>query len=317
MDRINYQRSKRTFRLVMQCFPITIIINARPRYDRPAIIQLPIKRSHAVWAVATVRFKAIAHPLPLQYKTDINKILKFFGNDEITFHIGTYQVIAQRTLLMGSHYFRFYLIIFGRSKSGDGLHFGERLETELALETSDFRIRRFKSFLAVPDTPVVAVTNIPRIRASPIGEIRRSMNIRASLIPLLHFGRKQFAEQFVIVAVKLLIYLGSITGLPSPIFQSFQYFVVTAPHSQASMIAQTLDIVIHLLGNAFQEYRISRINGASEHEILPYQDAVFICKVIKAIILVSASSPYTDDIHIGFFDVTEQGSITLVGHVRQ
>ena len=37
---------------VMQCFPTTIVVNARPGCYRPVIIDLPVKRSHAAATVS-------------------------------------------------------------------------------------------------------------------------------------------------------------------------------------------------------------------------------------------------------------------------
>ena len=140
MYHIDKQRLKRPLCLIMQCLPVAIIIDTRPRNDRPTIIKLPIECSHTIRAIATMRFQAITHTLPLQDKSYIYKILKLLRNNEVTFHISMYQTVSDTTLLMRIHYLRLYFIIFRIGKRRDCLHFRERLKTKFTHKSSQFRI---------------------------------------------------------------------------------------------------------------------------------------------------------------------------------
>ena len=77
----------------------------------------------------------MTHSLALQNQSDVYKVLKFLRYDIVTFHVSTDQSIANTTLLVGIHHFRFDLIISRSCECSNSFHLREGLETKFAHET--------------------------------------------------------------------------------------------------------------------------------------------------------------------------------------
>ena len=60
-----------------------------------------------------------------------------------------------------------------------------------------------------------------------------------------------------------------------------------------------------------------RIRTAGEHEVLPYQYAVAVCLVVELVVLVDASTPHTQHIHVGSLHVLKYAFVSLLRHVWQ
>src|SRR5579885_2820920 len=60
----------------MERLPATVIIDARPRDGRPAIIELPIERTHAERHVPAMRFEGDAETVGLEHLGEIAEMLK-------------------------------------------------------------------------------------------------------------------------------------------------------------------------------------------------------------------------------------------------
>ena len=233
-------------------------------------------------------------------------MFKVFGNFIIQSHGLFYQEVTDRLLLMSIHHFRFQCIIFGCSESGNGLHFRECLKTILAHKAWNLGIKTLKRLLSIPSAPIMAVGYLPTFRTPPVGFVRRAMHIKTIRVKFLYLARQQFTEQFVVSSLhtfhdgRVGIFL-----VPSPIAHSFIDFIISTPHGQTCMIAQTLDIVVGFRLHTLQESRIRRISGTSKNEVLPNQDTVFIGFLIKSIILIHTAPPYTKHVHIGLFHILE------------
>ena len=143
------------------------------------------------------------------------------------------------------------------------------------------------------------------------------MDIGTPFVPLLHFGRKQIAKKFVVIAPHLRVDLRGIARLPTPILHPFKNLIVAAPHSKAGVIAQTLYVVVGLFGDALQKRRIGRISSAGKHKILPHQYAVLVGKIIETVVFVSPAAPDAYHIHICLLDGPEERSIPLICHRGQ
>ena len=93
--------------------------------------------------------------------------------------------------------------------------------------------------------------------------------------------------------------------------------IVAAPDSNAWMVAQADDIVDGFLTDILQTFCCHRICAASEHEVLPNQNAVFVTKVVEKIILVDAAAPDTEHIHVGIDRIEDCLFVALGGDTRQ
>jgi hypothetical protein len=58
------------------------------------------------------------------------------------------------------------------------------------------------------------------------------------------------------------------------------------------MLGLTRDLVL-------QGKILARVVDASEHEVLPYEDSVFVARLVEGILLVGASTPHTQHRHLG------------------
>src|SRR6185437_13340121 len=92
--------------------------------------------------------------------------------------------------------------------------------------------------------------------------------------------------------------------------------VISAPHDDARMIAQALHLIDGLLAHVVEKFCITRIHVAAEHEILPDDQAQLVADVVEVVILVNASAPFTDHVHIGIASRLENIAISGFGDSR-
>ena len=86
----------------------------------------------------------------------------------------------------------------------------------------------------------------------------------------------------------------------SPCLQSSLDFIIAAPQSQTCMMPNTAYIVLCFLYDiAFKlAILVQPIHVATEHKIMPHQNAVSITGIIKSVILIVTATPYTDHVKI-------------------
>ena len=83
------------------------------------------------------------------------------------------------------------------------------------------------------------------------------------------------------------------------------------------MTTEALDIIFGFFRHTTHEVRITRISGTCKDKVLPYQDTHFVCCIIKMIILINTTTPYTNQIMIGFLRILNQLIITIFSNIRQ
>src|SRR5438270_9076652 len=94
----------KTSRVVLQCFPAPIVVNARPRGYGPAVIQLPIERSHGARATSTQMLCAHLDRLGLHYLAGIEEGLEVPWLAEVAQQIVIDPAIAAFVLLVRQHH---------------------------------------------------------------------------------------------------------------------------------------------------------------------------------------------------------------------
>ena len=155
--------------LVVEGFPVAIVVDARPRHHGPSVVHLPIECPHAVGAVAAVGFHAAPDAVGLQHAAHVYKVLKLGRHAIVPAHGLLDERIADGGLLVGRHHTGFERVVAGLGKGADGLHLWKRLEAILAHEAWYLLVERLEAFLAVPCAPVVAVAHAPALGSSPVG----------------------------------------------------------------------------------------------------------------------------------------------------
>ena len=90
--------------IVLQSLPTPRVVDARPGGNRPAVIDLPEKRTHVVRHDAPQMFGADLDPFSLQDLTNVEKGFEVLRLRVLAEHVFANQLIAARVALVGHHY---------------------------------------------------------------------------------------------------------------------------------------------------------------------------------------------------------------------
>ncbi len=250
-------------------FPIVVVIDTRPRNHRPIVVQLPVKRSHAVGLVAAMSLYPFSHAVSLHNETHIHEIFKIFWRVIIHVHVGFDDFVSDATFLMDFHHIGIDIqIVFG-SEGSDGFHFGKCLEPKFAHESRDAFVQYFKRFASMPQSPVMGIAVFQCFGVAPVGCVGRAVNVSACAVVFVYQTGNHLAERFVVPLAPAFHDFRSIFFIPSPMIQALVDFVVSAPQCQGSMISQSLDVVNRFILHVCQKRIVRRIGGAPENKILP------------------------------------------------
>ena len=151
-------RRKETLFIVVQRLPAAEVVDRRPRSNRPAVVQLPHDRAHALSAVTTPVLYAVLHRLGAQKLRGIQQRAKALRRvtvrlAEICHDLAVRRVIA----LMLLHNIGENISVFRLREGFDRFQRRERLEAELGniAEVVVAVVRKRQA--AVPNIPVVHV----------------------------------------------------------------------------------------------------------------------------------------------------------------
>src|SRR5437773_154134 len=165
-------------RVVMQRLPAAEIIDARPGGHRPAVVNLPVKRTHIAWPDAPQMFGANLDPFSLHDLTDIKKRCKVFWGWVFAQQVFANQLVTARMLLMEQHHGRINLAFIWQRKRIDGLDFGKRLKTVFTHEPRELFFVSGKWQSRMPDAPVMRIADALRLGISFQVRTRRAGPVR-------------------------------------------------------------------------------------------------------------------------------------------
>ena len=77
------------------------------------------------------------------------------------------------------------------------------------------------------------------------------------------------------------------------------------------MVAQTFHVINKLSADIFFKFRRQIVNRTCKHEVLPYDKAQLIAKIIEPVFRIIAAAPYTDRIEIRPFTLLQQAARRL------
>ncbi|KAG0914407.1 hypothetical protein G6F31_021408 [Rhizopus arrhizus] len=86
----------------------------------------------------------------------------------------------------------------------------------------------------------------------------------------------------------------------APVLPGGLFLVVATPQHDAGVMPQAAHVVACFGHHAGTERRIvARLHATAEHEVLPHQQAEFIGDVEERIVLVVATAPVAQHVHVG------------------
>ena len=83
------------------------------------------------------------------------------------------------------------------------------------------------------------------------------------------------------------------------------------------MASQPDDVLDRFIPHIVEEFLTARVHGTGKHEILPYQDAVFIAEVVKEVVLIDTASPHAQHVHVGILYIADKRPIGGILHPGQ
>src|SRR6266568_6294133 len=259
--------------VVLQRLPAAVVIDARPRRDRPAVVQLPEDGAHGFGAAAAEVLCANLYSFGLQDLADIKKAGEVFGLGIILEQIVMDDRVAFVVLLMGEHHGREDIRAIGwLGERLNCLHLWERLKPIFSDEAFVMRFVSRKRNATVPHIPdmgiaalIVSVDGLI-IRAGRAGPI---WNLRFETRDDSGQDAAEFSE---VVLPHLIASIRGQAGARSPALRGFG-LVVAAPDDDAGMIAQAADLVFRFGFDIEFEVVGPGLPVITEHEVLPDHDA--------------------------------------------
>ncbi len=299
-------RSKRFFHKVVHGFPPLVVIHARPGRYRPAIVDLPIERTHVMGFGAAVGFDGHFDPFGLKHLPHIEHALKLGRHLVMGFHVASDAQIADPAALMSGHDFRLDVPVFRQRIGFHGAELRERLEPIFAHEAADVFVKVVERMFAVPDAPVMDIPALGVVTCefAMLQKGRGRPVKQARVVGVDHCG-KHLVEHVFVSLPDVFALLFRVLLFPAPAFELVEIgpghidLVVAAPKRNTGVVAQAFDVVDGLGLHILKELGIARVHGAGEHEILPDQDAALVAQLIKIILFVEAAAPYPEHVHVG------------------
>src|SRR5258708_14777078 len=285
----------------MQCLPASVVIDARPRSYRPAVVQLPIERSHGARTLPAQMFGADLDDLRLLHLAQIDERCEVLGLAVFTKHVGQDAFIAALIFLVGLHDDGTNVEVLRLSECADGPHFRERLESEFRDEAWKSQLVIRGGRLRVPRLPVVHVDVVRIVGRFLEVSTGRARRVRYGIGILCDSALKNVGEENYVILPdafpsfcrnRLLEFLAV-----TPVEPSGFDFIISAPDYDAGMIAQTLDLVDDFLPDVLLKGGIARNHVAAEHELLPNHDSKFLTDVVKIVELIQTAPPFPNQIH--------------------
>ncbi len=155
-----------TARVKLQSLPTARVIDTRPRSNRPAVVELPEKRTHVVRHDAPQMLGADLDPFSLQDLTNVKKRFKVLRLRILAQHVFANELITARVFLMSQHHRRLNIAITVHRVGADCFDLRKGLKTIFAHEAGKLFFIFAERRHGVPDLPVVKVTHLLRFGIS-------------------------------------------------------------------------------------------------------------------------------------------------------
>ena len=307
----------------MQRLPATVVVDARPRRDRPDVVQLPDNRAHAAPAVAPPVLHAVANCLRLHQLGGIQQVVEAVRIAERLREVGENLAVCRLIALVALHYAAEDIAVVRQGELLDRFQAREGLKAEFRRIAEEKLAVLREGLFAVPDVPIVVVAAVFVVRGVEIaaGGRRRGPPVRLRR-GFLHYCGQNVLEHLHIVGDVVRIRRHE---LPRPMVDEravcarheHLHLVVAANQRQRRMMAQARDILMRLHTNRTLKIRREVIESTGVHQILPDQQAQLVTDVIERIVRVIPAAPDADGVEIRRLAVLQEPARPLRRHARQ
>ena len=283
---------------VLQGLPAAEVVDARPRGDRPAVVELPVQRPAAAASLPPPVLHADPHRLGMEDLAQVHERREILGQPELLGHVVEDAGVADRAALMMVEQRRAQVPVgrIGR-EGGDRRQRRQRLEAELADEPVGLVAVGGERRKGVPHDPLVLVAAIAadRLRQRP-SRRRRARPVGSGRVLRRDPRRQRVGEEAQVGRAQVLV----AGPAPAPVRPAPLHLVVAAPQRQAGPMPQPPDLLADLDLEVGQELRVGqRVDAAGEHEVLPDQDSEAVAQVVERLGLVVAAAPDPDHVVVG------------------
>ena len=294
-ERHRDHRGIKTPCLILQLFPFPAVFDARPRCDRPVVIELPEKRSHAARLERPPIFHTGLDRQRLLHLRQIEEIRESFRHPEIFAEHPDDRRIALVTFLVVIHHRREHVELILRTERLHRLQRRKRLEPEFRTETRLHLVIRIEILPAMPHLPVVHVA--AGVVVPAVVEIIRPAARRTRPEHPFRITRLDHAEQFTVEPV-------IVNEVCRALFRAIpaggaDHLVVAAPDRQRCVMTQPLDLKFQFETDVLDELRRRWINRTREHHILPDHDPLAVTEFVEDLMFILAAAPDPEHVHIG------------------
>ncbi len=164
----------------------------------------------------------------------------------------------------------------------------------------------------MPYVPVMNVAPVLVVRlVKGAARRRRSGPVEAVRILCFKKPREQIFVHLDVIAADLVF------GTPFAFFDEHLHLVVAAPQSKACVVTKPADVVLQLRQDIFFKIPRQPVVGTGKHEILPYDKAHLIARIIEVIGGIEAAAPHADAVEVRVHALPDQVKGSLPAGARE
>ena len=299
------QRGKESTRLMMESLPASAEIKAAPGSHGPAVVDLPVEGTHAARHDPPEMLDAEAHAVGLIQLGEVGEGIVILREAVELTDVMEDGRVATAVFLVGLEGGTEDVEILRIAEGRGDLGMGKGLHAELGAEAVEMLLVGFHRLAPVPDIPEMGVTGV-LVDASLLVALRVVRGTwpvaRGSVVSGDGIGKDLVEEGFE----RLLTFRRGLDRLRIELD-----LVVAAPEREGSVVMETLHLLHGLGFGGCKECLVAGIKRAGVHEILPDHQTEFVTEIVKRPMLVDATPPDADHVHVGFGCRLQRGLVVL------
>ena len=208
--------------------------------------------------------------------------------------------LAGAAALVEHHHFGIGPPVCGIRREGPHrLHTGKGLEAIFAVEAAVVAFVLVRRAALLPRGPIVGIGQ----HRIGIAAAFRAPGRRGNIVRPGRTAPHHFRQIVVVLEVQLghcHVVIGRDPLLDiAPAIPHVAALIVSAPEGDTGMVPQPPDIVLRLGQGALAQRSFIRINAATEHKVLPDQDAGTVAQFVEIIVFVHPAAPDAQHVHTG------------------